>query len=234
MVRMLAIAVMMGLPFASVAQAEQMPPVITVTGDGQVTAEPDMAQIRLGVTHQDMDAADAMDRVSADVRKLFETVEEFGIEPRDLQTASLRLDTIWESRRSNESAPPRIAGFVASNDISIRVRDFARLGELLDRLLRDGANQFSGVSFSVQDPTPLVDEARRRAVADARRKAELYAEAAGLSLEQVLEIREPGSDAAPVPRMARMESVMDQAAMPVAGGEVSFSAQITIIFSLGQ
>lgn len=222
------------LPLGVFAAEDESPRVIVVTGTGEVTAQPDMATIRLGVTHQDADAADAMNRVSEDVRKLFETVAEFGIQPRDLQTASLRLDTIWENRRSNDQGPPRISGFVASNDISIRVRDFARLGELLDRLLRDGANQFSGVSFAVQRPEPLVDEARRRAVADAKRKAELYAQAAGVRMGEVLEIREPGAASVPAPRMSRMEPIMAEAAMPVAGGELTFSAQITILYAIAE
>lgn len=233
MLRVLLVAVMFGLPLAQMASAQGAGRVIVVTGNGQVTTEPDMAHIRLGVTHQDADAQDAMDRVSEDIRKLFAVVAEFGIEPRDVQTSSLRLDTIWENRRSNDTAPPRISGFVARNEITIRVRDFGALGLLLDRLLRDGANQFSGVTFAVQQPEPLVDEARKRAVADARRKAELYADAAGVTLGDVLEIREPGSDVGPSPRMARMEPVLAEAAMPVAGGELSFGAQITIVYAIG-
>lgn len=222
------------LPVVAPASEADAPRVIVVTGTGEVTAQPDMATIRLGVTHRDADARDAMDRVSGDMRRIFETVGEFGIQPRDVQTASLRLDTIWEDRRANDPAPPRVSAFVARNDIAIRVRDFDRLGDLLDRLLRDGANRFSGVSFAVQRPAPLRDEARSRAVADARRKATLYAQAAGVRMGEVLEIREPGSASSPAPRMSRSEPIMAEAAMPVAGGELSFSARITILYAIAE
>lgn len=234
MLKKLFAAVVLSVPLSTMAVAEDAGRVLVVVGHGETSAQPDMAQVRLGVTYQDPDANVAMNRVSDDVRQVFETLDAFDIAPRDIQTSSLRLDPVWDNRRSGSNEPPRISGFVARNEVTVRLRDFTRLGEVLDRLLRSGANQFSGVSFGVETPDPLIDEARRQAVADAARKASLYAQAAGVQLGSVLEIREPGTGPAPGPRMSRMEPVMAEAAMPVAGGELTFSAQVTIVYGIAK
>lgn len=206
---------------------------IVVTGNGQVQASPDIATVTLGVAQEAREASDAMAQVNADMAKLFERLAELGVEPRDVQTTTLRLDPVWrDESRSTPREGPVIVGFVARNDVTIRLRDMGRLGEVLEVLLEDGANRFSGVSFGVDNPEPLLDRAREQAVGDARRKAELYAKAAGVTLGDVLEISEPGSTPSPMPTYARAEAVMT--GVPVAGGELTFGAQVNIVFALGQ
>lgn len=206
---------------------------IVVTGNGQVQASPDIATVTLGVAQEAREARDAMARVNEDMAKLFERLAELGVEPRDVQTTTLRLDPVWrDDSRSTPREGPVIVGFVARNDLTIRLRDMGRLGEVLEVLLEDGANRFSGVSFGVNDPEPLLDQAREQAVGDARRKAELYARAAGVTLGDVLEISEPGSTPSPMPSYARAEAAMT--GVPVAGGELTFGAQVNIVYALGQ
>jgi len=219
--------ILISLGLAAAAMAAETSPAITVTGRGEVAAAPDMATITLGVTSQAITAGEAMDETSAAVAAILKALEAAGIAPRDMQTSDLSLDPVWSSRVSNGAAP-RIEGFTARNTLRVRVRDLDRLGAALDDVLRVGANSFQGLSFGLQQPEPLADQARAEAVADAQRKAALMAEAAGLALGPVLSISEAGG-AAPVPVM--MEAA--RAAIPVAAGELSQTATVTMVFALG-
>ncbi|WP_425038330.1 SIMPL domain-containing protein [Primorskyibacter sp. S187A] len=205
---------------------------IVVTGEGRALAVPDMAEVQFGVTHQAPRAQAAMDAVSRDVRALFEAMVDEGIAARDIQTTSLRLDPRWEQRLRDQQGPPEIRGFVATNQVTVRLRDMSALGRTLQTLLDKGANRFSAIRFTLADPGPAQAEARREAVRDARAKAELYAEAAGVSLGEVLRIVETGA-AAPRPAMMAEARMAMDSAMPVAGGELNLRAQVTITYALG-
>ncbi|MEO1733453.1 MAG: SIMPL domain-containing protein, partial [Pseudomonadota bacterium] len=125
----------------------------------------------------------------------------------------------------------RITGFQASNTLIVRIRDLGGLGAMMDAVLQDGANDFRGLSFGMADPGPHVDAARSDAVADAMRKAQLMAAAAGLRLGPVLSISEGGSGQ-PRPMMMEMAAARASDAMPVAPGEVSLSATVSMVFAL--
>ncbi|MGC9367974.1 MAG: SIMPL domain-containing protein [Paracoccaceae bacterium] len=225
--RFLAI-ILISLGLTSAAQAAEPGPTITVTGRGEVAAAPDMATISLGVTSQAKTAGAAMDETSVATAAILKALEAAGIAPRDMQTSELSLDPVWSNRASGGETP-RIEGFVARNTLRVRVRDLDRLGPVLDDVLEMGANTFRGLNFGLQEPGPLTDRARTEAVADAQRKAALIAEAAGLPLGPVLSISESG---AVTPQPVMMEAA--RAAMPVAAGEVSLSATVTMVFALGE
>ena len=220
--------ILISLGLAAAAMAAETSPAITVTGRGEVAAAPDMATITLGVTSQAKTAGEAMDETSAAVAAILKALEAAGIAPRDMQTSDLSLDPVWSSRASNGAAP-RIEGFTARNTLRVRVRDLDRLGGVLDDVLEVGANTFRGLSFGLQEPGPLTDQARTAAVADAQRKAALIAGAAGVTLGPVLSISESGGVS---PQPVMMEAA--RAAVPVAAGEVSLSATVTMVFALGE
>lgn len=229
--RLGAILMVLVLSGAAVAQETAVPVAqVTVTGEGRVTAVPDMATVTLGVSAEAPSARAAMDRTSDGVAALFAQLEAAGVEPRDIQTSGLSLGPVW-TRSRDGSEPPRISGFSASNTVTVRVRAVGDLGAVLDGALDSGANTLQGVSFGLQEPEPRLDEARALAVADARRKAELYATAAGVTLGPILSIAEAGGMPSPVP-MFRMEAAMADG-VPVAAGETSVSAQVTIVWRIG-
>ena len=117
--------------------------------------------------------------------------------------------------------------------LMVRVRDLSILGEVLDAVARDGANSFEGLTFGLADPAAAGDAARRAAVADARRKAALYAEAAGVALGPLLSFAESGG--APVPQMmARAEMAMASDAVPVAPGELTLTQRVTLTYALSE
>ena len=200
---------------------------ITVTGEGEVEAVPDMAQLSLGVTHHAPDAADAMANVSAAVTRILARLEEEGIAARDIQTRSVSVRPVW-SNDNRGDGPRQITGFVAANTVSVAVRDLDLLGGLLNAVIADGANNFNGLRFTLSDPRPAADAARRAAVADAAAKAALLAEAAGVTLGPVQSIEEQGGRVRPV----MMEAARSSDAVPVAPGTLTLRAQVRAVYAI--
>lgn len=201
---------------------------ISVTGQGSVSAAPDLAVITLGLTERDADPARAMDAVSAGVTTLLATLDGFGIAPADIQTTRIGLGPVY-GQRANDGNPD-IVGFEATNTVRVTVRDLGGLGTILSGVLESGANRMSGLGFALSDPAAALEDARRAAIADAQAKATLYAEAAGVALGPVLAISEGGSGG-PQPMMM-MEAA--RSAVPVAPGETEISASIQMVFAIAE
>ncbi|MGZ9811528.1 SIMPL domain-containing protein [Pseudoroseicyclus sp. H15] len=216
---------LLALPVA--ASAEHL---FTVTGEGEAAAKPDMAIITLGVERRADSAEAALDAVSEALAPVIEALRADGIAPADIQTSGLRLD----ADMNYEVNPPEQVGFVAGSTLSVRVHDVEGVGELIDGLVGEGANQLFGISFGLSDNAAALEEARRDAVADARATAELYAEAAGITLGPIAAFTEGGGMGNPVP-MNEMR-MMDSAAggMPVAAGELSVTAQVTMSWVIAE
>lgn len=222
------IVLVAALMVPAIAQAGE----IVVQGRGTVEQAPDMAVISLGARFQAHTAREALDEVNKRTKAAFDVMEKLGVEPRDMQTGNLFLNPIWD-HGSNQNEVARIRGYEAGNQVSIRIRDLSVLGPALDEMVTKGANVFNGLSFALQDPTDALAEARRKAVQDARAKAELYAGAAGVTLGPIVSINE-ANVAMPRPRfMARAEMAMD-AGVPVAPGELSTQATITIVYEIAE
>lgn len=223
------LAMMMAFP----AFAEDDARRITVTGIGRVDAAPDLATISLGVTSDAVTAAAAMAATNSAAALVLAQLEKSGIAPRDMQTSGLNLQPRWDNRAYENGQQPTVVGFVASNMITVRVRALDSLGTVLDAVVQDGANMFQGLSFGLQEPEPAMDEARKRAIADALRKAALFAAAAKVPLGDVISIDEQGGYAQP--KMMMEASMMrDSGGVPVAQGEVSVEANVTVVFALGK
>lgn len=220
------LACLAAFPLASVAQEAETPRRLTVQGSGEAAAAPDLAEITLGVTERAASAAEAMEAVSGVAGRILSRLEGLGVEARDVQTSDLSLHPVH-----GEGAPgatPEVTGYEASNRVTVRVRKLDELGAVLAAVLEDGANSLGGLRFSVADPDPLLDEARRAAVADARAKAELYAEAAGVTLGPLLSIDERGAVGGPPMPMAEMR----MSAVPVAAGETGYGAEVQMVWEL--
>ena len=237
MMRGVALVMALSLPMTvgawaqdGVAMAEAM--VITVTGEGRVDQAPDMATLSLGVTTEGATAAEALSANSAEIAKVLERLAAAGVEARDMQTSGLSVNPNWQHNSSGEA--PKIAGFIASNGVTVRIRALDGLGAVLDAAVKDGANQLNGVEFGLQDPRPAQDEARRRAVADAKARAELLAGAAGVKLGAIRSINESMGAPSPMPMFRMAAEASAGAPVPVAGGEVSTAANVTIVWEIGQ
>ena len=200
---------------------------VTVAGTGSVSATPDQAEITTGVVTQAGTAAQALAANSQAMERLLQSLGTLGIGPRDVQTTSISVSP--QRRPPKEGQAPEITGYEVTNQIRVKVRDLSRLGRVLDQQVSQGANLVYGIHFGLQEPNPLLDEARKRAMADARRKADLYAAAAGLRVGRVRMVREAGVGPPrpePTPRMTM------SAAVPVAPGEQEIQASVTVTFTL--
>lgn len=221
----------MAQPVMAAEQTRQ----ISVSATGRVDMAPDMAMIRIGVTHQDEEAATALQMTNDAVAAMLARLEALGIAARDVQTTGLSLSPVWREQPvtpgqpgpSGQSAP---WGYEASNLVTLRIRDLEQTGAVLADLVNDGANRLEGLSFGLQDPQAAEDEARRAAVTEARRKAALYAEAAGVTLGAVVSLSENGGGGAR-PMMMEMAS-MRADSVPIAAGELGITAQVQMVFAL--
>lgn len=218
----------LGLAGAAIAE----PRSITVTGEGVVYTVPDMAVLTLEVSEEAKEAGVALESVTARAQTVFARLEAMEIAARDMQTGTVSLNPLWSRPRDNDS-PPQIRGYRAATQVTIRLRDLGLLKTVFGAVVEDGANGFGGLRFAVQEPAPLRDAARKAAVADAKARAALYAEAAGVSLGPVVRISESGAGVPQPMMMARAEMVAD-AGMPVAAGEMEFSASVTMVFAIGE
>jgi uncharacterized protein len=224
------LATVLSVPMTVAAYAESAA-IISVTGEGQVAANPDMATITLGVTTTGATAAEAMTANSAELAKVLANLTSTGIEAKDIQTTGLSLNPNWVSDSSGESAT--INGYTATNMVNVRVRVLDGLGGVLDAAIKDGANTLNGMSFGVANPQPLNDEARKLAVADANRRATLLAEAAGVKLGRIQMISEATGYAQPSP-MFRMDAAQASGAVPVQGGEISMTVTVNMTWEIAQ
>jgi len=200
---------------------------IVVTATGSASAAPDMAVLRIGVTREARTASEAMRTASEAAAKVLDQVGAAGIEPRDVQTSSVSLYPVQDHTNGRT---PVIRGYVASNDLTVRVRDLGALGGLMDTVVSEGANNMNGLSFSMAEPGPVETRARAAAVAEAHAKAETLAQAAGVALGPVQTIAEGGDVPGPLPMMREMASM--DAAVPVAAGELDIRITVTVVYAI--
>lgn len=209
---------------------------IAIEGHGEVRAAPDMATINSGVTSQGETAREALDANTAAMTELISTLKAAGIEARDIQTSGFSVNPNYvysDARDANGySLPPRINGYQVSNSVTVTVRDLEDLGVILDKSVTVGANTVNGVTFSVADPSELLDQARKAAFADARHKAELYAQAAGAELGDLETISEQRNVNSPEPYPMYARAEMAAAPVPVEAGEMSFGVTVSVSWDL--
>ena len=222
---------------APVFAAEDIVGTLSIAGQGQVTAAPDTAFVTSGVTTEGATAREALDANTAAMTSLMDTLKSAGIEARDIQTSGFTVAPNYvysDTRDANGyTLPPKINGYQVSNTVSVRVRKLDDLGAVLDKAVTVGANTINGISFAVEDPTKLYDEARKAAFADARRKAELYAEASGGGLGKIQSINEQQDMGQPQPYLMKTMA-MDAASapVPVSAGELSYSINVNVTWVL--
>ena len=205
-----------------------MPRSVTVQASASVNAAPDIARIRAGVRSEAGTAADALSANSKTMTNVIDGLKAMGIEAKDIQTSNFNVSPQYAHHRDGRA--PEITGYQATNEVSVLVRDLKSFGGVLDKLVGLGANQVHGLSFEVSKAEELADEARREAVANARRRAELFAKAANAEVGEVLEIREGGAPS--FSRGPMLEAASARMAAPIEPGEQALSASVTVTWEL--
>jgi uncharacterized protein YggE len=220
-------AIVAGMLLAAPALAQTMPPaVISVTGEATVSVPPDLAQIDGGVTSEAKTAREASDANNAAMGKVLLALKGAGIDEKDFQTSRLSLQP---QTAPNRAGPNAIVGYRASNRVTLRLRDVTKVASVIDTLVAAGANDIGGINFMVSQASKLLDEAREQAIADARRKAEIYAKAAGVTLGAPLNISEEG---APAPIQFRRMAAGMAASAPVAQGEETLAVTVSVSWAI--
>ncbi len=207
--------------------------VLTLSAEGSVTAAPDMAIVNLGVMTEGQTAEAAMRANATRMNGLTQVLRRAGIAERDIQTSGLSVNPVYVYV---ENSQPRISGYQANNQVTVRVRALDSLGRVLDQAIAAGGNTLNGVSFGLQEPDVALNGARQDAVREALARAQLYADAAGLRVHRIISISEGGGYAPPPyypsPMAMRMEGADMAAPTPVAPGELETRVQLALVIEL--
>lgn len=224
------------LPTAAAAQQSTISQTIAgtrldINSTGEVTRVPDVAVISAGVVSRSSTASGALQDTANKMDKVLAALRRAGVEDRDIQTSSVSLNPEY---RYPENQAPQLVGYTASNTVTIRFRDIRNSGKILDALVAQGSNQISGPNLTIDKPEAALDEARARAVAIGRARADLYARALGMRVVRVVSVNESGGSypvPPPMPMYARAE--MAQAAdSKIVPGEQKLQVNLTMTFEL--
>lgn len=211
-------------------------PSITVQGQGEVSAKPDFATVRLGAEAQADTAADAQKAVNEVLNAALEAVQELGVEEKNIRTTGLNVYPVYANQRPNtmRDDDPRIAGYRASNVVQVELSDLELVGKVVDAGMKAGLNRVEGIDFELRNDLPHRQEALRKASREARAKAEAIAEAMDVQLGSVLSVHEGGGEAIPyAPRMGRMATMaMAAESTPVQPGEIRLQETVSVTYSM--
>ena len=227
----LAVALSAGAATAFAAETANAARTIVVSGDGEASAKPDQARLSAGVVSQAQTAAAALAANTTAMNRVFAALKAAGIADSKIQTSNFSVQPQYSSFVSRPDNPEaqRIVGYQVSNQVGVIVDDLGKLGSTLDALVKSGANQVGGASFTIANPKPLAEKARAQAVADAMAKAKTLAQAAGVNLGPLMSIQE-GGISRPVPVFAMARAV--SAPVPVAEGEETVTVNVTMTYAI--
>ncbi len=206
---------------------------VEVSGEGSVSAAPDFARVTLGVTTTGKDAREAMAANAKSANALVGLIKAQGVSPADIQTSELSISPMFSNQPPAQASAPTIIGYSVSNSVTVTVRDLSSLGALLDKAVAAGANAIYGIGYGENDPSALLDKARPLAVADARRKAEIYAAAGGAKIGRLMELTEEAG-ARPLAFAARAYAQGAAAPTPIEAGQDKLTVTIMARFELTQ
>jgi uncharacterized protein YggE len=227
-------AAAMAAPVAAPAQTSMVQPIagtrLDVSASGEVTRVPDVAIISTGVVTRAATASAAIQQNAARMERVRAALRRAGIEDKDIQTSSINLNPEYTYQQNKA---PVLNGYSASNQVSVRFRDIAKTGEILDALVAQGANQINGPNLTIDKPEQALDEARLKAVANGRARADLYARALGMRVVRLLSVSESGGYAAPPPMpVYAMAERSSDASTKIDPGEQKVSVSVAMSFEL--
>jgi len=206
--------------------------VVEIVGEASVSVTPDFARLTLGVTTTGKDARDALATNAKAVGSVIAAIKGEGVAPTDIQTSSVSISPNFTNPPQNAAPAARaINSYTVTNMVTVTARDLAKVGTLIDKAVESGANAMYGLAYGENDPSALLDKARPQAVADARRKAEIYASAAGAKVGRVLSMTEQTS-APPMPFQTRVFAQSAAAPTPVEAGQDKLTVAVRARFEL--
>ena len=227
------------IPAAALAQTSvtiaETAPIVTLNVTESVEAAPDVATVGTGVQTRAPTAQAAMQQNAAQTEKLIAALAKAGIARKDIQTSGINLNAQYDYSNNNGQSPtPRFIGYEASNQLTVKLRDIRRVGASLDAMVAAGATNLNGPSFSIDDPSPLLVQARGAALKSAKAQADFYAQAAGYRSARLVSINDSSNGAMPPPPAPPMMRMRAEAVpqTPVEPGQVSASVTLTVQYAL--
>jgi uncharacterized protein YggE len=206
---------------------------VEVTGEGSVSAAPDFAEVTLGVTSTGKNAGDTVAANAQAANALVALIKTEGVAPADIQTSTVSVSPMFSQAGPNQETAPTVTGYSVSNNLTVRVRDIPRLGALIDKAVTAGANSIYGIGFGHNNPSALLDKARPLAVADARRKAEIFAAAGGGRIGRLMVLTEEAGRQPPM-AFSRVYTAAAAAPTPIEAGEDKLTVSVNARFELTQ
>ena len=216
---------------AGEVQIQASGPVVELTINEQVKAEPDIATISAGVSSEAQTAVEAMRINAREMTAVINRIKALGIDEKDIQTTGINLNAQYDYNRQTQRQVFRV--YSVSNRVSVKLREVERTGPVLDALVAAGATDIGGPNFSIDDDTAAKAQAREAAIKTAQERAMQYAEWSGYSGLRLLEISESVTSSRPQPmmRQAVQEAAADMST-PVQPGMVSTGVSITVKYEM--
>lgn len=205
--------------------------VLKVTGTGTVKIKPDIVYINIGVQSRSPDAGDALKDNTQRAQAVIDTLLEMGVENKDIQTRNFNIYQ-QQNNRFPEEDQEKSMTYIVENTVAIIVREIDSLGEILSKVVDEGANTINSIRFDIEDRNTAMDEARKLAIADAKAQAEAIAETAGVALGpiQTIDLESSGSI---VPRADyAVQEAMDAGNVPISGGTLSIEMRVNITYGI--
>jgi uncharacterized protein YggE len=201
---------------------------ISVSGTGRVSVQPDVADLRLGVNISRLTVDEARNDAASTMAAILDAVAKAGVAKKDVRTSLLSVQPRYEYR---DNEPPRLAGYELANVVEVTVRNLAKLGDVVDGSLKAGATSMDSLSFRLDDPSPAEKQARTLAMAQARSRADVLAEAGGLTITGVSDVSEGGA-MPPRPYAAKAERMMmaADASTPVETGSLEIAVTVSVTY----
>jgi uncharacterized protein len=232
------VALMLGasaLPTAAAAQQASITQTIAgtrldINATGEVSRVPDVAVISAGVVSRAATATAALSDSAGRMGRVLDALKRAGVADRDVQTSNVSLNPEY---RYPQDQSPQLVGYTASNTVTIRFRDIRSSGKILDALVKEGANQINGPVLEVDKPEQALDEARAKAIASGRARAELYARSLGMRVARVVSINEGAGYAAPPPPPPMMMAARgERDQTKIVPGEQKLQINLAMTFEL--
>jgi uncharacterized protein YggE len=222
------------VPASAMAQAVAAVPALTgtrldISATGEVTRVPDVAIISAGVQTLQPTATGAIEENAARMERVRAALKRAGIDDKDIQTSAINLNPEYQY---DQNRPPRLTGYRATNTVNVKFRDLKRTGAILDALVAEGANQINGPNLTIDKPETALDEARTKALANGRARADLYARALGMRVVRLLSVSEGGGYSVPPP-MPMMAGAMERdASTKIDPGTQQLQVSVSMSFEL--
>ena len=226
-------ALVAGLAAPSFAQSGESEPTLSLSESATVQIAPEFATVSSGVVSRAETAQDAVRANAAAMSRVFDALRRAGVASEDMQTAQLSVSPVYADRQAPNLIERTIIGYETRNQVSAKVRDTSRVGQVIDAMVSAGANNINGVTFGAEDTGEALDNARREAIAALLAKADLFADAAGFELCGIRRMGENSYQPQPVYE-SRMMAMSDSMSTPVAAGALTLTATVSADFCINQ